>query len=311
MTEVSAEKIKNLRESTGAGMLDCRKALVEAKGNMEEAIDWLRKKGLSAAAKKSGRVAAEGVVAIAVEGTKGAMIELNSETDFVARNEQFQALARTTAELAVRHSIGNVEELKNSKDGHGKTVTENITNSIATIGENMTLRRAAILGVTKGAVCSYIHNAVVPGMGKIGILLAVESEGDLGKVQEFGKQIAMHIAAARPDALTTADVDAAKLDRERAVYREQAAASGKPADVVEKMVEGRVRKYYEEVVLMEQLFVIDGKTKISQVVADAAKTVGAPVKLTGFVRFQLGEGIEKAASDFAAEVAAAAGTVAA
>lgn len=306
MTEVSAEKIKNLRESTGAGMLDCRKALVEAKGNMEEAIDWLRKKGLSAAAKKSGRVAAEGVVAVAVEGTKGAIIELNSETDFVARNEQFQALARTTAELAVRHSIGNVEELKNTKDGHGKTVNENVTGAVATIGENINLRRSAILGVTKGAVCSYIHNAVVPGMGKIGILLAVESEGDLNKVQEFGKQIAMHIAAARPDALTTADVDAAKLDRERAVYREQAAASGKPADVVEKMVEGRVRKYYEEVVLMEQLFVIDGKTKISQVVADAAKTVGAPVKLTGFVRFQLGEGIEKAASDFAAEVAAAA-----
>lgn len=306
MTTVTAEQIKNLRETTGAGMLDCRKALTENNGDMEAAIDWLRKKGLSAAAKKSGRVAAEGVVAVAVEGTKGAMIELNSETDFVARNEQFQAVARTAAELAVRHSIGNAEELKNTKDGHGKTVAELVTNAIATIGENMTLRRAAIIGVTHGVVASYVHSAVVPGMGKIGILVAVESEGDVSKLEAFGKQIAMHIAAARPDALTTADVDAAKLERERNVYREQAAASGKPAEVIEKMIEGRVRKYYEEVVLMEQLFVIDGKTKISQVVADAAKEIGKPVKLTGFARFQLGEGIEKAASDFAAEVAAAA-----
>lgn len=306
MTQVTAEMIKNLRETTGAGMLDCRKALTETGGDMEAAIDWLRKKGLSAAAKKSGRVAAEGVVAVAVEGAKGAIVELNSETDFVARNEQFQGLARTTAELAVRHSIDDVEELKNTKDGHGKTVAENITNAIATIGENMTLRRCAILGVTKGVVASYVHNAVTPGMGKIGILVGVESEGDTGKVEAFGKQIAMHIAAARPEALNTTDVDPAKLERERAVYREQAASSGKPAEVIEKMVEGRVRKYYEEVVLMEQLFVIDGKTKISQAVADAAKTIGAPVKLTGFVRFQLGEGIEKQQSDFAAEVAAAA-----
>ena len=303
---VTADMIKTLRETTGAGMLDCRKALTETNGNMEEAIDWLRKKGLSAAAKKSGRVAAEGVVAIAAEGTKGAIIELNSETDFVARNEQFQALARGTAELAVRHSIGDVEQLKNSKDGHGKTVTENVTAGIATIGENISLRRCAILGVTKGYVASYIHNAVAPGMGKIGILLGIESEGNLNALESLGKQLAMHIAAARPEALSTADVDSAKLDHDRAVYREQAAASGKPADVIEKMVEGRVRKYYEEVVLMEQVFVVDGKTKVSQVVADAAKAAGAPVKLTGFIRFQVGEGIEKTASDFAAEVAAAA-----
>lgn len=311
MTQVTAEMIKNLRETTGAGMLDCRKALTETNGDMEAAIDWLRKKGLSAAAKKSGRVAAEGVVAVAVEGNKGAIIELNAETDFVARNDQFQALARTTAELAVRHSIGEVEELKNTKDGHGKTVAENITNAIATIGENMNLRRSAIMGVHQGVVASYIHNSVAPGMGKIGILVGIETAGDAGKAEAFGKQIAMHIAAARPEALSTNDVDSAKLDRERAVYRDQALASGKPAEVVEKMVEGRVRKYYEEVVLLEQLFVIDGKTKVSQVVADAAKEVGAPVKLTGFIRFQLGEGIEKAASDFAAEVAAAAGTAAA
>ena len=307
MTTVTADQIKTLRETTGAGMLDCRKALTENAGNMEEAIDWLRKKGLSAAAKKSGRVAAEGLVAVAVEGTKGAVIELNSETDFVAKNDQFQTLTRSIAELAVRHSIGNAEELKTTKDGHGKTVEENITGAIATIGENMNLRRAAIVGVTHGVVASYVHNAAAPGMGKIAILVAVESTGDASKVEAFGKQIAMHIAAARPDALTTADIDTAKLERERAVYREQAAASGKPADVIEKMVEGRVRKYYEEVVLMEQLFVVDGKTKISQVVADAAKTIGAPVKILSFVAFRLGEGIEKATSDFAAEVAKTAG----
>jgi elongation factor Ts len=308
MTQVSAEQIKTLRESTGAGMLDCRKALAENDNNMDAAVDWLRKKGLSAAAKKSGRVAAEGVVAVSVEGNKGAMIELNSETDFVAKNDQFQKVARDIAELAVRHSIGDVEELKNAKTGHGKTVSETVTDAIATIGENMNLRRAAILGVNKGVVCAYVHSAVVPGsMGKIGVLIGVESEGDQSKIEQLGKQIAMHIAAQRPEALTTAEVSKEKLDRERAVYREQAAASGKPADVVEKMVEGRVRKYYEEVVLMEQLFVMDNKTKISQVVANAEKEIGKPVKLTGFVRFQLGEGIEKVQSDFAAEVAKTAG----
>lgn len=310
MTTVTPEQIKAIRESTGAGMGDCRKALVENNGDMEAATDWLRKKGLASAAKKSGRVAAEGVVAVAVEGTKGAIIELNSETDFVARNEKFQVVASAIAELAVRHSIGNIDELKETKDGHGKTVQENVTTAIATIGENMNLRRSAILGVTKGVVASYIHNAVAPGMGKIGILVALESEAPSDKLEAFGKQIAMHIAAARPDALSTADVDSAKLERERAVYREQAAASGKPADVIEKMVDGRVRKYYEEVVLLEQLYVIDGKTKISAVAEATGKELGAPVKITGFVRFQLGEGIEKAASDFAAEVAAAAGTAA-
>ncbi len=306
MTQVSAEQIKTLRESTGAGMLDCRKALVENGGNMDAAVDWLRKKGLSAAAKKSGRVAAEGVAAVSVEGTKGAIIELNSETDFVAKNDQFQKLAASIAELAVRHSIGDVEELKNTKDGHGKTVADNITAGIATIGENLTLRRADIIGVTKGVVASYVHSAAAPGMGKIGVLVAVESEGDTGKIEQLGKQIAMHIAASRPEAVTTAEVDAAKLERERAVYREQAANSGKPAEVVEKMVEGRVRKYYEEVVLMEQLFVVDGKTKVSQVVEAAAKELGKPVKITGFICYKVGEGIEKQQGDFAAEVAAAA-----
>lgn len=308
MTDISASAIKDLREKTGAGMLDCRKALTETGGNMEEAIDWLRKKGLSAAAKKSGRTAAEGLVAVAVEGTKGAIIELNAETDFVARNDQFQKLAAGIAEFAVRQSIGDVEQLKNAKcPKTHSTITEQITNAIATIGENMSLRRAAILGVTHGFVASYIHNAAAPGMGKIGILLGLESEGDLNKLETLGKQIAMHIAAARPEALSTADVDPAKLERERAVFKEQAAASGKPDNVIEKMVEGRIRKYYEEVVLLEQLFVIDGKTKVSQVVEAAAKEIGKPVKLTGFIRFQLGEGIDKPQEDFAAEVAKAAG----
>jgi elongation factor Ts len=308
MTQISAEQIKVLRETTGAGILDCRKALTETAGNQDEAIDWLRKKGLSAAAKKSGRVAAEGVVAVAVEGTKGAIIELNSETDFVALNEQFQKIAGTIAEVAVRHSIGDVEELKKTAfPGTGRTIVDEVANAVGVIGENMTLRRSAIMGVTHGVVASYIHNAVAPGMGKIAILVGVETTGDAGKAEAFGKQIAMHIAAARPDSLSIADVAGDKLDRERAVYREQAQASGKPADVIEKMVEGRVRKYYEEVVLLEQLFVIDGKTKISQAVTDAAKTVGAPVKLTGFISYRLGEGIEKATTDFAAEVAAAAG----
>ncbi|MFO0389779.1 MAG: translation elongation factor Ts [Alphaproteobacteria bacterium] len=308
MTQVSAEQIKTLRESTGAGMLDCRKALVENNGNMENAVDWLRKKGLSAAAKKSGRVAAEGVAAVAVKGTKGALIELNSETDFVAKNEQFQKLAASIAEFALNESIGDVEKLKNAKcPKTGKSITEQVTAAIATIGENITLRRSAEISVSKGIVASYVHSAVAPGMGKIGVLLAIESEADTGKLEQLGKQIAMHIAASRPEAVTTAEVDASKLNRERAVYREQAAASGKPADVVEKMVEGRVRKYYEEVVLMEQVFVVDGKAKISQVVEAASKELGKPVKITSFVCFKVGEGIEKQQGDFAAEVAAAAG----
>ena len=311
MTAISAEQIKQLRETTGAGMLDCRKALMENDGNLDAAIDWLRKKGLSAAAKKSGRVAAEGVVAVAVEGTKGAIIELNAETDFVARNDQFQQLASSIAEFAVRNSINEVEALKKAKcPKTGSTIEEQITNAIATIGENMTLRRSAILGVTHGVVASYVHNIVAPGMGKIGVLVGLESEADASKLESLGKQLAMHIAAARPEALSTAEVDAAKLERERAVYREQAQASGKPADVIEKMVDGRIRKYYEEVVFLEQLYVVDGKTKISAVVEAAAKEFGKPVKVVGFISYRLGEGIEKAQSDFAAEVAAAAGTAA-
>ncbi len=310
MTQVTAEQIKQIRETTGAGMLDCRKALTENAGDMDAAIDWLRKKGLSAAAKKSGRVAAEGVVAVSTSGTKGAVIELNSETDFVSRNEQFQQLAKAIVELSLKNSSSDVEKLKATAYGNGRSVADEVVQAISVIGENMSLRRCATLSVSKGVVASYIHNAVAPGMGKIAILIGLESEADAGKLETLGKQLAMHIAAARPEALSTADVDSAKLDRERGVYREQAQASGKPADVIEKMVEGRVRKYYEEVVLLEQLYVIDGKTKVSQVVEAAAKEMGKPVKVTGFVSYRLGEGIEKAQSDFAAEVAAAAGTAA-
>jgi len=307
MTTVTAEQIKTLRETTGAGMLDCRKALTENAGNMDAAVDWLRKKGLSAAAKKSGRVAAEGVIAVSVEGTKGAIIELNAETDFVARNEQFQKLAGGIAEFALRGSLQEIEELKKAKcPKTGQSIEEQITNAIATIGENMSLRRVAMLGVHKGVVASYVHSAVAPGMGKIGVLLSVESEGDPNKLEQIGKQIAMHIAAQRPEALHAAELPAEKLERERAVYREQAAASGKPPEVVEKMIEGRVRKYYEEVVLHDQVFVMDNKTKINQVIANAEKEIGKPIKLTGFIRFQLGEGIEKQQGDFAAEVAAVA-----
>ncbi|MGE0753951.1 MAG: translation elongation factor Ts [Alphaproteobacteria bacterium] len=308
MTQVSAEHVKELREKTGAGILDCRKALTETSGNMENAVDWLRKKGLSAAAKKSGRVAAEGLIAVAVEGPKGAIIELNSETDFVAKNDQFQKLAASIAEFAVHQNIGDVEKLKDAKcPKTGKSISEQVTGAIATIGENITLRRSAALSVNKGVVASYVHSAAAPGLGKIGVLVALESEADAGKLEALGKQIAMHIAAARPDATRKEEVSTQMLDRERDVYREQAKASGKPADVIEKMIEGRIRKYYEEVVLLEQLFVVDGKSKVSDVVAAAAKEAGKPIEVKGFIRLQVGEGIEKKEDDFAAEVAKVAG----
>ncbi len=311
MTEVSASAVKELRESTGAGMMDCKKALVETKGNMQDAVDWLRKKGLASAAKKSGRVAAEGLVAVASVGNVGAMIELNAETDFVARNDQFQALAKSIAETALVHGK-DVEQLKQAKDTKtGVVVAEQVAQLIGTIGENMNLRRSVRLEVAGGVVASYVHSAVAPGLGKIGVLVALESSGDKAKLEALGKQIAMHVAAAKPEALSVADVDPAKLARERAVFKEQAIASGKPAEIAEKMVEGRVRKYYEEVVLLEQVYVIDNKTKISQVIADVAKTIGAPVKLTAFAHFKLGDGIEKQETDFAAEVAATASGAAA
>ena len=307
MAEITASLVKELREKTGAGMMDCKKALNETQGDLEGAVDWLRKKGLAAAAKKSGRVAAEGLVAVATAGTKGAVVEVNAETDFVARNDKFQAFAAKAAELALT-TAGDVETLKAATyPGTSHTVQDELTSLIATVGENMNLRRAVTLSVSAGVVVSYVHSAIAPGLGKIGVLVALESTGDTAKLADLGKQIAMHIAAARPDALDIADVDSSSLERERNVLAEQARASGKPEAIIEKMVEGRVRKYYEEVCLLEQTYVIDGETKVRKVVENAAKDIGAPVKVTAFTRFALGEGIEKAQSDFAAEVAAAAG----
>ena len=307
MAEITASLVKELREKTGAGMMDCKKALNETQGDLEGAVDWLRKKGLAAAAKKSGRVAAEGLVAVATAGTMGAVVEVNAETDFVARNDKFQAFAAKAAELALT-TAGDVETLKAATyPGTSHTAQDELTSLIATVGENMNLRRAVTLSVPAGVVVSYVHSAIAPGLGKIGVLVALESTGDTAKLADLGKQIAMHIAAARPDALDIADVDSSSLERERNVLAEQARASGKPENIIEKMVEGRVRKYYEEVCLLEQTYVIDGETKVRKVVENAAKDIGAPVKVTAFTRFALGEGIEKAQSDFAAEVAAAAG----
>jgi elongation factor Ts len=306
MAEITAAQVKELREKTGAGMMDCKRALTETAGDMEGAVDWLRKKGLAAAAKKAGRVAADGLIGVVSQGAKGAMVEVNAETDFVARNDNFQDFVRRTAEIALAHE-GDMSRIQQSEYPGGGSVTDKLTHLVATIGENMSLRRATSLSVGKGVVSSYVHNAAGPGLGKIGVLVALESTGDAGKLAALGKQIAMHIAAANPQALSIAEVDPKALERERGVLREQAASSGKPAAVIEKMVEGRLRKYYEDVVLLEQVYVIDGESRVSAAVEKAAKEIGAPVKVTGFRRFALGEGIERKESDFAAEVAAQAG----
>lgn len=307
MTQITASLVKDLREKTGVGMMDCKKALEENNGDFEAAVDWLRKKGLSKAAKKAGRATAEGLVAIAANAdeTRAVAVELNSETDFVARNEQFQAFVRDAAQIAAKSDIATPEALGQAQMAGGKNVADSLTDMIATIGENMTLRRVAALEVKQGLVATYMHNALLPSLGKIGVLVALESTGDKNKLRELGKKIAMHVAAASPEALSAAEVDPEKVERERAVLTDQAKQSGKTDEVVAKMVEGRIRKYYEEVVLLEQVFVMDGETKISKVVESAAADVGAPVKLTGFVRFALGEGVEKEETDFAAEVAKA------
>lgn len=306
MAEITAALVKDLREKTGAGMMDCKKALAETSGDTEAAVDWLRKKGLAAAAKKSGRVAAEGLVAVASSGTAAAVAEVNAETDFVARNDKFQDFARGVAEVALAVG-GDTDTLKTTNyPGTERTVEEQVTHMIATIGENMALRRSAGLKVGSGVVSTYVHSAIQPGLGKIGVLVALESEGDAARLDEVGKQIAMHVAAANPLFLNRDAVDTSALDRERDVLSEQARASGKAEDIIAKMVEGRLRKYYEEVCLVEQIFVIDGESKISKVIESLAKELGKPVALTGFVRFALGEGIEKEESDFAAEVAAVA-----
>jgi elongation factor Ts len=306
MAEITAALVKELRDKTGAGMMDCKRALTETAGDMEGAVDWLRKKGLAAAAKKAGRVAADGLIGVVSQGNKGAMVEVNAETDFVARNENFQDFVRRTAEIALAHE-GDMSRIQQSEFPGGGSVTDKLTHLVATIGENMSLRRATSLAVGKGVVSSYVHNAAGPGLGKIGVLVALESAGDAEKVAALGKQLAMHIAAANPQALSIAEVDPKALERERGVLREQAASSGKPAAVIDKMVEGRLRKYYEDVALLEQVYVIDGESRVSAAVEKAAKEIGAPVKVTGFRRFALGEGIERKESDFAAEVAAQAG----
>lgn len=301
MAEITASLVKELREKTGAGMMDCKKALGETNGDMEAAVDWLRKKGLASAAKKAGRAAAEGLVAVASNGTSAALIELNAETDFVSRNDQFQAVVAETAKLALKGN-GDLEALKN-ETLNGKTVQETVTALIASIGENMELRRYAKLSVNQGVVATYIHAALVPGMGKIGVLVAVESTADKAKLEELGKQVAMHIAAARPESLSIEDLNPATVQRERDVFADQAKASGKPADIIEKMVEGRIRKFYQEAVLLEQAFIMDPEQTVKAVIEAAAKNLGAPVKVTGYVRFELGEGVEKKVDDFAAEVA--------
>ena len=304
MAEITATLVKELREKTGAGMMDCKRALSEVAGDIEGAVDWLRKKGLAAAAKKAGRVAAEGLVGTSVGDKAGAIVEINAETDFVARNESFQAFVRIAADL-VRQKGDDLEALKSvAFPGSGRNVGDELTHMIATIGENMALRRARRLEVKNGIVAAYMHNALAPGLGKIGVLVALESTAGADKLAPLGRQLAMHVAAANPQFLDVASVDPAALDRERSVLREQALASGKGEAIVDKMVEGRLRKFYEEVVLLDQVFVVDGETRVSKVIEAAAKELGAPVKVAAFVRFALGEGIDKGASDFAAEVAA-------
>ncbi len=301
---ISASAVKELREMTGAGMMDCKKALTETNSNMDEAVDWLRKKGLASAAKKAGRVAAEGLVAIATGDKSAAMVEVNTETDFAAKNEKFMAFAQQSATAALG-TKSDIEALKNAKHDSGKTQAEALTELVASIGENMNLRRTAVLTVSSGAVAAYMHSAAAPNLGRIGVLVALESSAPADQLAAFGKQIAMHIAATKPEALTRDEVDSSSIERERAVLTEQAKASGKPDNVIEKMVEGRINKFYEESVLLEQQYVITGEGTVQEAIDAKAKELGTPIKLTSFKRFALGEGIEKQETDFAAEVQAA------
>ncbi len=310
MAEITAALVKELREKSGAGMMDCKKALTETGGDIEAGMDWLRTKGLSKAAKKADRVAAEGLIAIALRpygaGMTGVAVEVNAETDFVARNEKFQAAARAVAKTALDVE-GGVDKLADAKTEGGETVNEMLTTLIATIGENMTARRMARFVVPEGAVAAYVHNAVAPDLGRIGVLVALQSSADHDKLTEMGRKIGMHIAATSPLSLSVDDIDPAAVERERAIFSEQAQASGKPPQVIEKMVEGRIRKFYEEVVLLKQAFVMNPDQTIEQFVAEQSKALGAPIALTGFVRLALGEGVEKNKDDFAGEVAALTG----
>jgi elongation factor Ts len=305
MANISAAMVKDLRDKTGAGMMDCKAALAETNGDMEAAIDWLRKKGISKAAKKASRAAAEGLIGVAAGGHVGALVEVNAETDFVARNEEFKDFVKTAAKRTLEEE-GDLERVLTSKMG-SSTVQQTLTDLVAKIGENMSVRRTIMLAVDPGVVSSYVHNAASPELGKIGVLVALKSTADKDKLNALGKQIAMHIAAASPLALTPAHLDPAVVERERAVQVDIAKQSGRPDNVIEKMLEGRMRKFYEETVLLQQTFVIDGETRIDKVIEKASKDLGAPVAIEGFVRFQVGEGIEKAESDFADEVAKMAG----
>ncbi|MEI8151972.1 MAG: translation elongation factor Ts [Hyphomicrobiales bacterium] len=306
MTQITAQMVKDLREMTGAGMMDCKAALGEASGNVDAAVDWLRKKGLSKAAKKADRVAAEGLVGVAVKGTKGVAVEVNSETDFVARNDLFQGLVKMIANVAL--DVGaDVEKIKAAKTG-SRTIAEDISETIAKIGENMTLRRAAELSVGKGVVGSYVHNAVIDGAGKMGVLVGLESVGKADELAALGRQLAMHIAATNPQAVDPSGLDPAAVAREKDVLAEKFKAQGKPAAMIEKIVESGLKTYYKEVCLLDQAYIHDDKKSVAQALKEAEGKVGAPIKVAGFIRYKLGEGVEKQESDFAAEVAAAAGT---
>jgi elongation factor Ts len=306
MANITASMVKDLRDKTGAGMMDCKNALNETGGDMEAAIDWLRKKGISKAAKKAGRAAAEGLVGVAVDANTGVLLEVNAETDFVARNEEFKSFVKDASQLALREG-GDLEKLLAAPMG-SSSVQQTLTEMVAKIGENMSVRRAAAISVNPGVVAAYVHNPASPELGKIGVLVALKSSADKDKLSALAKQLAMHVAAAAPLALTQAHMDKGVVEREYAIQKDLALQSGKPEAVVEKMMEGRMRKYYEETVLMQQTFVIDGETQIAKLIEKASKDLGAAVEIEGFVRFQVGEGIEKAQGDFADEVAQMAGT---
>lgn len=305
MANISAQTVKELRDKTGAGMMDCKAALAETNGDVEAAIDWLRKKGLAKAAKKAGRVAAEGLIGIAISGQKGVVVEVNAETDFVARNDLFQGLVRMIADVALTAGA-DVEKIKAAKVGD-RTIDEAIASTIATVGENMTLRRAAALSVGKGAIGTYVHNSVTDGLGKIGVIVALESAGRASELNALGRMIAMHIAAANPQALDPASLDPAIVAREKDILADKFRAQGKPANVIEKIVDSGLKTFYKEACLLEQVYIHDPEKSVAQALKEAESKVGGAVKIVGYVRFALGEGIEKQESDFAAEVAAAAG----
>jgi elongation factor Ts len=305
MANISAQMVKELRESTGAGMMDCKVALTETKGDMQEAQDWLRKKGLSKAAKKAGRVAAEGLVGVLVQGGKGVVVEVNSETDFVARNDLFQGLVKMIADVALSAGT-DVEKIKAAKAG-SITVGDSINDTIAKIGENMTLRRAAVVAVGKGVIGSYVHNAITDGLGKIGVLVALESSGKTDMLAPIARQVAMHIASANPQSVDPSGLDPATVEREKNVLADKFKQQGKPANVIDKIVESGLKSFYKESTLLEQAFIFDDKKSVAQALKEVEGQAGGPIKVTGFVRYALGEGIEKQETDFAAEVAAAAG----